>query len=56
MKQSPVVNAYPSASAAKAYEQVMNKLMGVDEPIFTAKEKRGIENFFSSILRHNKKN
>ena len=56
MKQSPVVNAYPSASAAKAYEQVMNKLMGVDEPISTAKEKRGIGNFFSSILRHNKKN
>ena len=56
MKQSPVVNAYPSASAAKAYEQVMNKLMGVDEQISSAKEKRGIGNFFSSILRHNKKN
>ena len=55
MKQSPVVKAYPAAAAAKSYEQVMNKLIGVVEPAHDTKEKKGIGNFFSSILKHNKR-
>ncbi len=56
MKQSPVVKAYPTAAAAKSYEQVMNKLTGVSEQVSNTKDKKGIGNFFSNILRHNKRN
>lgn len=55
MKQSPVVKAYPTAVAAKSYGQVMNKLMGIEETVSNTKEKKGIGNFFSNILRHNKR-
>ena len=55
MKQSPVVKAYPAAPAAKAYEQVMNRLTGSAVQASNTKEKKGIGNFFSNVLRHNKK-
>lgn len=55
IKQSPVVNVYPNASASKAYAQVLNRLTGAGQLVPDTKDKKGIGSFFSNILKLNKR-
>ena len=51
MKQSPVTSVYPTSSASKAYKQVIEKL--TEDKTGKTRDKKGIGNFFNSILKLN---